>query len=158
MTLSRRALLANFLAAAPSIALAQAAPRAPGETASATQEVLVLRDRIRAAVAKKDKAALEALYADNFMHMRDSGRADLKAERIALLISGEQTIETAPEDELAVQVYGPSTAVATGASPIRDSATGKTASFRWVVVYVRADGGWQVALSQASRIATPARR
>jgi hypothetical protein len=156
MSLACRALLAFVVAAAPAAAIAQTTPRAPTTGASPTQEVLALRERIRATVARKDKAALEPLYADNFIHMRDSGRADLKAERIALLVSGEQGIETAPEDGLAIHVYGPSTAVATGASPIRDPATGKSAMFRWVVVYVRGDAGWQVALSQASRV--PARR
>jgi ketosteroid isomerase-like protein len=157
MPLSRRA-LAGLLAAAPLAAQAQTSPRAPAAGASAAQEILALRERIRAAAAAKDRAALEALYADNFMHMRDSGRADLKAERIALLLAGEPAIETAPEDGLAIQVYGGSTAVATGSSPIRDGATGKPAQFRWVVVYFRGEAGWQVALSQASRVAAPGRR
>jgi hypothetical protein len=88
--------------------------------------------------------------------MRDSGRADLKPERIALLLTGEQTIETAPEDGVAIQLYGAATAVATGASAIKDAATGKPARFRWVVVYFKGGPDWQVALSQASRV--PARR
>ncbi|HEX8665084.1 MAG TPA: DUF4440 domain-containing protein [Beijerinckiaceae bacterium] len=158
MPLSRRAALAGFLAAAPLAARAQTSPRPPAAGASATQEILALRERIRTAAAARDRAVLEALYADNFMHMRDSGRADLKAERIALLIAGEPAIETAPEDGLAVQVYGAATAVATGASPIRDAATGKPAQFRWVVVYFKGETGWQVALSQASRVAAPRRR
>lgn len=153
MMLARRALLTAVLAAAPLAAAAQTAPRAPSAERSATQEVLALREHIRAAIAKKDRAALEAAYAENFMHLRDSGRADLKGERIALLLSGEQTIETAPEDGLAVQVYGPSAAVATGASPIREAA-GRTAAFRWLVVYVKGETGWQVAASQASRVPT----
>jgi Domain of unknown function (DUF4440) len=156
MTLTRRALPIALLTAAPSLVLAQSAARAP--SSPATHEVLAVREAVRAAVAKKDKAALEALYAENFMHLRDSGRADLKAERIALLLSGEQTIETAPEDGVAVQHYGPTTAVATGTSQINDPASRRAATFRWLVVYVRADAGWQVALSQASRVPTPARR
>ena len=51
---------------------------------------------------------------------------------------------------------GAATAVATGASAIKDAATGKPARFRWVVVYFKGDPDWQVALSQASRV--PARR
>jgi hypothetical protein len=90
------------------------------------------------------------------MHLRDSGRADLKGDRIDLLLKGEQTIESAPEEGLALQTYGPATAVATGVSAIKDPATGKAASFRWLVVYVRGDAGWQVAASQASRV--PSRR
>ena len=159
MSPSRRGAIAGLitaLIAVPRTAEAQTSPRPPAAGASATQEILALRERIRAAVAAKDRAALEALYADNFMHMRDSGRADLKAERIALLLAGEPAIETAPEDGLAIQVYGAATAVATGASPIRDAATGKAAQFRWVVVYFKGDAGWQVALSQASRVAAPA--
>jgi Domain of unknown function (DUF4440) len=148
---SRRALLTALLAAAPLPARAQTAG-APSAASPATREVLALRERIRAAIARKDRATLEAVYAENFMHMRDSGRADLKPERIALLLSGEETIETAPEEGVAVQVYGASTAVATGSSQIKDPAT-RAATFRWVVVYVRDEGGWQVALSQASRVA-----
>jgi ketosteroid isomerase-like protein len=158
MSLSRRALLTSLFVAAPLAAWAQTSPRAPAAGASAAQEILALRERVRAAAAAKDRAALEALYADNFMHMRDSGRADLKAERIALLIAGEPAIETAPEDGLSIQVYGSATAVATGASPIRDTATGKPAQFRWVVVYAKGEAAWQVALSQASRVAAPGRR
>ena len=156
MPLSRRAVVGLLTAAsAPLPALAQTAAGSSA-AAAATQDVLALRERIRAAVAGKDRAALEALYADNFMHMRDSGRADLKPERIALLLAGEQTIETAPEDGVAIQVYGAATAVATGASAMKDPATGKPARFRWVVVYFKGDPDWQVALSQASRV--PARR
>jgi len=156
--LARRAFLTALVATAPSLALAQTPQRAPASSIPATQDVLALREKIRAAIAKKDRATLEAAYAENFMHMRDSGRADLKAERIALLLSGEETIETAPEEGVAVQTYGASTAVATGVSQIKDPATRRPATFRWVVVYVRAETGWQVALSQASRVATPARR
>src|SRR3954465_4159517 len=153
MPLSRRLIL-GFAAAAAS--LPAAAQTAAQPSAAATQDGLGPREKIRAAVAAKDRAALEALYADNFMHMRDSGRADLKPERIELLLSGEQTIETAPEDGVAIQLYGPATAVASGASAIKDPGTGKPARFRWVVVYVKGDVGWQAAFSQTSRV--PARR
>jgi hypothetical protein len=156
MPLSRRALVALLTAASAPLPVAAQSGASPSAAAAATQDVLALRERIRAAVAGKDRAALEALYADNFMHMRDSGRADLRPERIALLLGGEQTIETAPEDGVAIQLYGPGTAVATGASAIRDPATGKPVRFRWVVVYVKGDVGWQAAFSQASRV--PARR
>lgn len=120
------------------------------------QDILALREKVRAAVAGKDRATLEAVYADNFLHLRDSGRADVKGDRIALLLSGEPTIETASEEELAVQVYGPATAVASGLSPIPDPASKTPALFRWVVVFAKDDRGWKVALSQASRV--PARR
>jgi hypothetical protein len=152
----RRPLLAfvAFVALAAVTTLQAEAQRAAGAQEDATvTEILVLRDKLRAAATGKDKAALEALYADNFMHLRDSGRIDLKAERIALLLSGAPSIETARDDGLAVQIYGPATAVATGTSPINDAVSGKPASFRWLVVYVKGETGWKVAASQASRVA-----
>src|SRR3954465_14631652 len=101
MPLSRRAVVGLLTAA--SVPLPASAQTAPGSSAAAAAAAggpraagaagggLALRERIRAAVAGKDRAALEALYADNFMHMRDSGRADLKPERIALLPPRGQT-------------------------------------------------------------------
>ena len=119
-----------------------------------SREILAVRDRIRAAAAAKDAAALEALYDPNFMHLRDTGRTDLKDERIAALISGEPAIETAPEEDVAVQPYGSSTAVATGISGVKDTTSGRAVPYRWLVVYVKGESGWRAALSQASRVTT----
>ena len=71
MPLSRRVVVGLLTAAsAPLPASAQTGAGAAA-AAAATEGVLALRERIRAAVTRKDRAALEALYADNFMHMRD---------------------------------------------------------------------------------------
>ena len=148
----RRAVAGALLALAlPSLGWAQASGDLP-----ATQDILAVREKLRDAILKKDRASLEALYADNYNHLRDSGRQEVKGDRITLVLSGEPTIETAPEEELSVQVYGPGTAAVTGVSPIPDPATKRPALFRWVVVYAKDAGGWKVALSQASRV--PARR
>ena len=116
------------------------------------KEALAFREKIRAAIAAKDKQALEAAYADNFSHLRDSGRVDYKGERIALLLSGEPTIETAPEENLVVQVFEPATVAVVAVSPVKDRVTGQSPRFRWLTVYVKQADGWKVALSQASRV------
>jgi hypothetical protein len=146
---ARALVLGLALAAAPAAAFAQGS-RA-GADASAAQEVLALREKIRAAVAAKDRKTLQAAFADNFMHLRDSGRVDLKPERIALLLSGEATIETAPEENMNVQFYEPATVALTGVSTIRERQSTRGARFRWLTVYVKQGDGWKVALSQASR-------
>jgi hypothetical protein len=154
MNLLRRAALLGLgaLLLAPVGAVAQPAgsPRNTAESPLA-QEVLAFRERLRAAVTAKNKQALDVAFDENFNHLRDSGRVDLKGERIALLLSGESTIETAPEENMVVQVYEPATAAVIGVSPITDRQTGKTARFRWLTVYVKQAEGWRVALSQASR-------
>jgi ketosteroid isomerase-like protein len=143
----REALLALLAAAAaPGSAAAQS-----GAEADAAPRILEFRDRIKAAVTARDRPTLERLYHDGFMHLRDSGRVDHKADRIALLLSGEVTIETAREEQVVVQAFGPTTAAATGVSAIKDGA-GKPIRFRWLTVYVKdALGDWRVAVSQASR-------
>ena len=146
----RRILLALLAAAMPSLAAAQMA-RGVAE-AIVTDEVLAFRERIRTAAGKKDRQALAAAYADNFRHFRDSGRVDLKNERIALLVSGESTIETAPEENMVVQVFTPALAVVSGVSPIKDRQTGRSPAFRWLTVYMKQGDAWQVAISQASRV------
>ena len=80
-------LVASLLAFAPPAAASDA-------------DILSLREHIRAAAAAKDRAALDGLLAENFFHQRDGGRTDLKGERVALLLAGEPSIETADEDEL----------------------------------------------------------
>jgi len=148
--------LALFGLAPMGSALAQTPQLTSSADAAVHADILKLRETIRAAVAAKDQAALERAYADNFSHLRDSGRMDLKGDRIALLLSGASAIETAPEDELVVQNYGPGAAAAIGVSRVVDGGADRLARFRWLTVYVRDGAEWRVALSQASRI--PGRR
>jgi hypothetical protein len=152
----RRAALLVLLAAAPGAALAQGA-RAPQAESPLAREALAFRDKVRAAVEARNKAALEAAYADNFSHLRDSGRVDHKGERIALLLSGEPTIETAPEENLVVEAFEPATVAVVAVSPVKDRQTGQAPRFRWLTVYIKQADGWRVALSQASRV-PPTRR
>jgi hypothetical protein len=151
----RAALLFIAALAAVPVVAQTTRPRVAAESPLA-QEALAFREKVREAVAAKNRPALNAAYADNFNHLRDSGRVDLKPERIALLLAGESTIETEPEENMTVQVYEPATVAVTGVSPIKDRQTGKPARFRWLTVYVKQTDGWKVALSQASRV--PGRR
>ena len=123
-----------------------------GADADATQGILALREKIRTAAAARDRSVLENLYAEAFMHLRDSGRVDLKGDRIALLLTGESTIETAPEESVDVRAFGPTTAIATGISMIRDAQARRNVPFRWLSVYVKQADGWRIAVSQASRV------
>src|SRR5215207_10016296 len=97
-----RAALARALLLGLAPALPQASRPAPNADAAVHAEILGLREKVRIAAAK-DKSALERLYADNFSHIRNSGRMDLRGDRIALLLSGASSIDTAPEDEFVVQ-------------------------------------------------------
>jgi ketosteroid isomerase-like protein len=108
-----------------------------------------------AAIERKDAAALRNIYAEGFVHTHGSGKVDGKDARIVSALAGDPVIETAPVSELVIRVPGGWTAIATGISPIRSAVDGKTYNFRWTVTYVRIGEGWQIAASQATRMAEP---
>lgn len=151
----RRLLVAGLLVA---LALPWAARGADGASDPVVdRQILAFRELVRAAAKAGDRAILAAAYEDNFSHVREGGRMDDKATRIALLLSGEATIETAVEDELTLQSFGSGTAAAIGTSRIKEPASGRLIPYRWLAVYVRDGNTWRLALSQASRMAPEAR-
>jgi hypothetical protein len=154
-----RAAVALVIAAAPVSGVPAQPARIAHNTAQAgaMQDVLAVRDKIRTAVTDRNRPALETLYSDDFVHLRDSGRVEVKGDRISLLLSGESTIETAPEESVDVRMFGPTTAIATGVSLIRDPQVRRNVPFRWLTVYVKQGDAWQVAASQASRLVRPGR-
>jgi ketosteroid isomerase-like protein len=117
------------------------------------EEVKAFRKTVSEAIDKKDAAALRLIYADSFVHTHGSGKVDGKDARIVSALAGDPVIENAPVTDLVIRVPGGWTAIATGVSPIRSLADGKTYNFRWTAVYVRIGEGWQIAASQATRMA-----
>ena len=145
-------LIAGFVSvgavlAHPPAILNQAAEKA------VVEEITEFRKTLAAAIERKDAAALRGMYADTFVHTHGSGKTDGKDARIVSALAGDPVIETAPVTDLVVRVPGGWTAIATGVSPIKSLADGKTYSFRWTAVYVRVGDGWQIAASQATRLA-----
>jgi ketosteroid isomerase-like protein len=130
----------------PPTILNQAAEKAVAE------EVEAFRKALAQAIDKKDAAALRSMYADAFVHTHGSGKVDGKDARIVSALAGDPVIENAPVTDLVIRVPGGWTAIATGISPIRSLADGKTYAFRWTAVYVRIGENFQIAASQATRL------
>jgi hypothetical protein len=115
-------------------------------------EVTAFRAKLAKAVAAKDFAALRAAYADSYTHTHGSGKFDNKDARLVSAMAGEPLIEAAPASDLVFRVFSGPTVIVTGKSPILNVKEGKTYDFRWVCVYVTAAEGWQLAVSQATRL------
>lgn len=148
-------MLAALLGPAPASAHPPSIVNSATEKAMA-EEVTDFRKRLAKAIEAKDAVALRAMYADSFRHTHGSGKVDGKDARIVAALAGDPVIETAPVEDLVISVPNGWAAVATGKSPIRSLADGKTYDFRWITVYVRVGESWQVAASQATRLpATP---
>jgi len=154
----RRTLLAGLplLALAPPFthgALAHP-PRQPdaAEAKHFVKEVTDFRSKLAKAVLAKNLAALRPLYADGFTHTSETGKVETRDARLAAAMAGEPMIETAPATDLTFRVFTGPTVIVTGKSPLPSGADQKTYDDRWVSVYVTAKDGWQLAVSQATRL------
>lgn len=135
-----------------------AAPAHPPGVRDEDQEIAhrieALRETIKWAVVRKDEQLLRAIYADDFAHTHASGKVDDKSARVATLLSGEPTIETAHAHELLYRVYRDHTIVVTGVSKLRPKSERRPRSFRWTAVYAKTGADWQLVASQATRLAS----
>lgn len=127
----------------------------PAETQTLIKEVTAFREKLAKAVKDKDLAAMRAMYADAFTHTHGSGKLDNKDARLVSAMAGEPLIEAAPARELSFRVFAGPTVIVTGVSPILNVKEQKTYDFRWVCVYVTAKDGWELAVSQATRLPLP---
>ena len=140
-----------LLATVPAFAHPPEAPKG-AEAQRMTVEVTNFRERLAKAVRDKDFPTLRACYHDTFTHTHGSGKLDNKDARIVAAMAGEPLIESAPATELLFRVHTGPTVILTGRSPILNVKEQKTYDFRWAAVYVTAIAGWQLALSQATRL------
>ncbi|MEJ7578392.1 MAG: nuclear transport factor 2 family protein [Pyrinomonadaceae bacterium] len=115
------------------------------------KEIVALRSELAEAIRRRDTRALARIYADDFTHTHASGQVDDKTRRIAALVSGEPTIESATVDEMKIRIYNRTTAVVIGQSTI-SSPDGSPVKYRWTTVYVKRANRWQIIASHATRI------
>lgn len=152
--LNRRALGLSLAGLAASAAIAHPHHELDDERhADVERQLLAFRNDLKSAVARKDVAALKAMYAESYTHTHGSGKVDGRDARIISLLAAEPVIETAPAGELTVRIHGPDMAIVSGRSPILNVKEGKAYDFRWIQVMTRADGDWKLAASQATRLA-----
>lgn len=148
--LLRRAALSGLIAFLPLAATAhpQEKPKSTGEV---EQELKAFRVAMKSAMDAKDAAKLKAMYTDTYTHTHGSGKVDGRDARIVSLLTGDPVIEDAPITEMLVRVHG-DTAILSGRSPILNKAENKPYDFRWIQIYVRDNGAWKLAASQATRL------
>jgi len=115
-------------------------------------EINSLRQKLVTAIKEGDRKTLENLYADDFTHTHASGQVDDKRQRVAALLSGEKTIESAEVNEIKIRIYGTTNAVAVGQSTITDE-NQMAVKYRWTLVYAKTKNSWRIVASQATRLA-----
>jgi hypothetical protein len=145
------ALLLTLAATGVAAALAQPVVPSPA-LAESRRELDAFRSELKRAAEARDIARLRILIADTFSHTRASGRIDDKDARIIALLAREPGIENGLVLDAELRLHGPDMAVLTARSPILNRDENKTYDFRWMQVFTKISGGWQLAASQETRV------
>lgn len=144
-------LLAPLLAA---LALACTPAPAPLPDPTADSAVLIAQaDAWDKAIVRKDVAAISANMAEDFRQIRSNGDLADKATFLRDIASPELTIEPYEVEDLEVRFYGDA-ALLTGRTRMKGSYRGEAFSthYRYIDVYARRDGRWQVVSVQITTI------
>jgi uncharacterized protein (TIGR02246 family) len=125
------------------------------QTRGTEQELVALEHTWKDAVVKRDAAALQLLYADEYISTDQEGMVWTKAQDIAI-----DTDTAAPSrvtsyklDDLKVRVYG-EVAIVTGRNTTTGTLFGKTASTksRFTDVFVKRNGRWQCVANHTTAV------
>ena len=123
-------------------------------TSTSEQEVRQMIEKYRTAILQRDVAALEKIWADDYVFVNAFGEILTKAQRLANVKSGATKLESInKEEDIAVRVYQNS-AVATSRVAIKGKYGGQSVSgqYRSTHVWVKGPEGWQLVSNQLTAL------
>jgi ketosteroid isomerase-like protein len=138
------------------LALSQTPSSADNKTAE--QEVRQMIEQYRTALTKKDTAALERIWADDYTFINASGAVVTKVERLANLKSGATSLDTIVTDpDMKIRVYGGDVAIAINRVTLKGQYSGKATSgqFQASIVWAKTPSGWQLVCNQITPVTSP---
>src|ERR687883_10712 len=147
--------IAALVLTAASIALGQKQSARREQRRSVEQAIRRLDDERIQAQIHADAAALNRLYADDFIGVGPSGTVRIKAEVISDFTSGDLKFQSITTDDVQVRVYG-DTAVETGRSTMNGQDRGKIVprDTRFTRVWVKQQGRWRLVANHYSSLIT----
>lgn len=118
---------------------------------TAEQQVLkATRDLNEASLIKKDRAAMERFYADDYLYNHSNGTVTNKSQEIAEYMSSDIKWTAQSTDDLKVRMYH-DVAIVTGLSTLTGSAKGyASGARRFTEIWVRRNGRWQTVGGQST--------
>jgi uncharacterized protein (TIGR02246 family) len=126
---------------------------AESSDASAERAVRDMEQQWREAWLAADAAAMERIYADDYMAIPNIGTVSTRAEIMADVRRGVFKYSRMDHSEMSVRIYG-ETAVVVGRTS-NDGRRGDrdvSGDFRYTRIYVKRRGHWQAVLAQYTRI------
>ncbi len=137
--------------ALPTIALA----KEKGTGATADEATLKkIEQELTDTIVKSDTSAFEKYLASDYLGIGPDGVTQNKSELLADIKSGTLKLESSTMSDMKVQVAGPDMAVVVYRSTDKGTYKGKdvTGEYRWLDVFVKRDGKWQIAIDQGTQI------
>jgi uncharacterized protein (TIGR02246 family) len=153
--MKRTAVISAIVLTATSIALGQEKNASKNEDGSVEQAIKqVDNERIQAQI-HADAAALDRIYADDFIGIGPSGAARTKPQVLADFTSHNLKFQSITTDEVQVRVYE-NTAVETGLSTMIGQDKGKIVprDNRFTRVWVKQQGRWRLVANHYSPLIT----
>ena len=121
--------------------------------AAAEKELMKLENDWSTAWMKKDSAALQNLYATEYIATDWEGLTFNRAQDIANAMAPDSRTQSFVLSDLKVHVYG-DTAVVTGLNTMKATFKGADVSgaYRFTDVFVKRDGRWQAVATQGTKV------
>jgi ketosteroid isomerase-like protein len=113
-------------------------------------------DKYRSAILKRDTAALEQIWADDYTFVNGAGEMLSKAQRLQNIKSGATSLDSVTQgDDVKVRIYR-YTAVVTSRVTIKGQYSGKEAGgqYRSMLVWLKGPSGWQLIANQLTPLAS----
>jgi len=123
-------------------------------TAAPAANVLAAVQRYRQALVKKDLAALERIWTDDYVFVNGHGKLLTKADRVADIRSGHSSNESIQhEEEPVVKMHGDSALVLSRVTIVgKYSGREVSSEFRSVHVWTKEDNRWRLAFNQLTPV------
>ena len=151
--MKRHLIIMALALAACSAASGQTEGQKKSPPLQAEQEVLKVFNEYADAIFRQDAAEFERLLVDDYTFTTPDGQFYTKAQKIALVKSGDVKIESGQRDDVKVRVYG-GAAVVTSQYTLKGTYQGEpfAETGRSTATFVKRAGRWQFVADHTSRI------
>jgi hypothetical protein len=139
--------------ALPTIALAK--EKGTGATADVEATVKKIEQELTDSLLKSDPSAFEKYLSSDYLGIGPDGVTQNKSELMADIKSATLKLESSNLSDIKVQVSDPDVAVVVYRTNDKGTYKGKdiTGEYRWLDVFVKRGGKWQIAIDQGTQIA-----
>jgi uncharacterized protein (TIGR02246 family) len=122
---------------------------------NAESEVLKLNKEYEEAMARRDATVHERLFAHDYTYSPGNGKIMGREDHMSFTKSGAVEVKSLRSEDVRVRVYG-DTAVVNGMWVSVDKRIGREFAerrIRYLIVYVKRDGRWQIVAEQRTGVA-----